>query len=217
MHYKDCPHALDLVRMCKSVSEIFDILDARYGNVERHASHLILFFEKCPLEQESLKSIIELSDCILMIINKISGTGALETVASYLNKAKVLPTALMSRDFVKQFGTLGKQDNIHQWKNVIDFLVQERQTQLSVSVIESNIQTNNLNLQAKLNIVSAISNSSSSKTFVMYGADHWPYDKTCSMAGDHLGEKDRSLHDMIASGMQKQALQKCRICMPEKF
>ena len=45
----------------------------------------------------------------------------------------------MSRDFEKQFGTLGKQDNIQQWKNVIDFLVQERQTQLSVSAIESNI------------------------------------------------------------------------------
>ena len=191
--FRNCPHVLDLVRMCKSVSEIFEILDARFGNVERHASRLILSIEKCPPAQESSRSIIELADCILRINNDISGAGALETVASFqtISKIKSKFSPLMSRDFVKQFGTLGEQDHIQQWKNVIDFLVQERQTQLSVSAFESNVSVNKPNLQAKVNIVSAISNASSSMTCVLCGANHLPYDKACSMTGDHLTPKTR--------------------------
>ena len=127
--FKQCPNVLDLVRNCKTVHEIFEILDSRFGNIDRHSLMIIASIEKCPPAQETSKSIIALADCIFKINNDICGANALETVASFqtISKIKSKFSPLMSRDFVKQYGNLGKHDSISQWGFILDFLKQERE------------------------------------------------------------------------------------------
>ena len=191
--FKQCPNVLDLVRHCKTVPEIFEILDSRFGNIDRHSLMIIASIEKCPPAQETSKSIIALADCIFKINNDICGANALETVASFqtISKIKSKFSPLMSRDFVKQYGYLGKHDSISQWGFILDFLKQERDTQLSVSSFEvtGSTQPVKSSLQAKVNL--AVSNDPSGKKCVLCDGNHLPFEKSCQMTGSFLTPKTR--------------------------
>ena len=185
--FKNCSHVLDLVRNSKTVSEIFEILDARFGNVERHSSRIISSIEKCPPAQEHSKSIIALADCIFKINNDICGADALETVASFqtISKIKSKFSPLMSREYVKRYSSLGKQDSIAQWNNILEYLKEERDTQLSVSSFEISSSAQPAKAFAKVSIVSPQQNC------VLCNGNHSPFDSSCSMTGKHLTPKTR--------------------------
>ena len=185
--FKNCSHVLDLVRNSKTVSEIFEILDARFGNVERHSSRIISSIEKCPPAQEHSKSIIALADCIFKINNDICGADALETVASFqtISKIKSKFSPLMSREYVKRYSSLGKQDSIAQWNNILEYLKEERDTQLSVSSFEISTSAQPAKAFAKVSIVSPQQNC------VLCNGNHSPFDSSCSMTGKHLTPKTR--------------------------
>ena len=196
--FKTCPNILALIKNCKSIDDIFVILDERLGKITRHADRIIREIDKFPPANESSKSIVQLCDFILRINVDIEGANALLTVANFQTCSKIKSkfSPLMARDFVKRFGSSDEQDCIAEWGNLLDFLREERTTALNISAFENSVPVHpsKPNFTAKVNLVTP---STKVEKCPLCSGNHFAWSFKCPKTREGLSPDTRSLMKKI--------------------
>ena len=196
--FNNCPKIFEIVRNCTSVDGIFQCLDERLGNTDRHALRIITSIEKFPAVAQDSKSIIAFSDFIEKISGDITGANVLEQVASFqtVSKIKSKFTPLMSRDYIRICSSNPKQSSVQEWETILSFLKQERDTALKISAFESTA-SNMTGKQApnlsRINIIQTVPQTSSNKCVLCNGSNHLPFHPVCKKTGANFSSDTLSL------------------------
>ena len=196
--FNNCPKILEIVRNCASVDGIFQCLDERLGNTDRHALRIITSIEKYPAVAQDSKSIIAFSDFIEKISGDIIGANVLEHVASFqtVSKIKSKFTPLMSRDYIRLCNSKAKQNSVQEWETILSFLKQERETALKISAFEStapNMTGKQVPNQSRINVIQTVPQQGSTKCVLCNGPNHLPFHPACMKTGANFSSDTLSL------------------------
>ena len=104
--FNSCPSVKSIVSCCVDLDELFEILNQRFGNRERHSARLVGLIGSIPNCTDHPKTVINMADTIFKISREAEQAKALSQIISFQSifAIKEKFSSQMKRDYVKEYG-----------------------------------------------------------------------------------------------------------------
>ena len=198
--FNSCPSVKSIVSCCVDLDELFEILNQRFGNRERHSARLVGLIGSIPNCTDHPKTVINMADTIFKISREAEQAKALSQIISFQSifAIKEKFSSQMKRDYVKEYGVETNASLEVEWSNVMSFLKDEMNYAISLSAMGSSaVGTSHAppkkgNGSSPFFVKPKISSVSMRKLSCIFcNGPHPNFDRDCPMTGDKCTPETR--------------------------